>query len=85
MLKVSTQIYEGCHEISFFDTETGWSLGIILEDDHCWWVYSGNQITPVQSGVFPDEITDMFKEEYRLSRPEVELPPLEEIEPLPWE
>lgn len=84
-MQVNKFIYEGCYEIQFFDEKTGNHLDIVLEKGSGFFVFVTDMINKPIVQDLPDEVFEMFKDEYKLERPEVVLPPLEEIEPLPWE
>lgn len=73
------------YEINFFDKNTGLQLGIVLEEDYGIVVWITDIIKEANSFHLPDEVFEMFKDEYKLKRPEIKLPSWEEIEPLPWE
>jgi len=78
---INTYTYEGCYEISFFDVDKSIQLGIVLEEDSGYCILVTPKSLDVVTYELPQEVFDMFKDEYKLKRPEVKLPELEEI----WE
>ena len=73
------------YEINFFDKTAGLLLGIVLEEDYGIVVWVTDVLKEANSFRLPDEVFEMFKDEYKVKRPEIILPKLEDIEPLPWE
>lgn len=79
-MKIITEIYDKCWEIRFLDK---FFLGIVIEDTHasCVYIDSGDKI---QTVVMPDTFFDMIKDEYKIKRPEIKLPKMEEVWELPF-
>jgi len=82
-MKITKDKYDECYEITFLNDKL--YLGIVLEQDYGYVVWHTNAIEEVNSMSLPDEVFEMFKDEYKIRRPVIVLPAMEDIEPLPWE
>ena len=83
-MDIKTRKHDEVWEVSFFEREDSFHLGIVIEEDYAYCTWIADMITPVKSMRMPDEFFDMIKDEYKLKRKPIEIN-LEEIEALPWE